>query len=171
MPHQHSSIATFFFPSLVTCIFFSSIAPLRPSSRPPQPAPVSSDDRRFVPSQQRRATRSPTVRPRTGSGKPHPSPETHRRVPHQQLLLQFSGALPTGRFPALQVLDASHNLLNGTQTADLGGAVLRFSNLSSNRIAGAIPIGMASRLPANVSIDLSKNNLTGVIPAVAPFVT
>ncbi|KAM0900607.1 hypothetical protein ACQ4PT_020545 [Festuca glaucescens] len=82
----------------------------------------------------------------------------------------FSGALPTGGFPALQVLDASDNLLNGTLPADFGGAALRFINLSSNRIAGAIPIEMASRLPANVSIDLSKNNLTGAIPAVAPFV-
>ncbi|KAM0866183.1 hypothetical protein ACQ4PT_042787 [Festuca glaucescens] len=82
----------------------------------------------------------------------------------------FSGALPTGGFPALQVLDASDNLLNGTLPADFGGAALRFINLSSNRIAGAIPIEMASCLPANVSIDLSKNNLTGAIPAVAPFV-
>lgn len=82
----------------------------------------------------------------------------------------FSGALPGGGFPALEVLDASDNLLNGTLPADFGGAALRFINLSSNRIAGAIPLAMASRLPANVSIDLSNNRLTGAIPAVAPFV-
>uniref|UniRef100_A0ACD5YJN8 Uncharacterized protein n=1 Tax=Avena sativa TaxID=4498 RepID=A0ACD5YJN8_AVESA len=81
----------------------------------------------------------------------------------------FSGALPAGGFPALQLLDASDNLLNGTLPPDFGGAALRFINLSSNRIAGAIPVEMASRLPPNVTIDLSNNKLTGAIPAVAPF--
>lgn len=82
----------------------------------------------------------------------------------------FSGALPVGGFPALQVLDVSSNLLNGTLPPEFGGAALRFVNLSSNRLAGAIPPEMASRLPANVTIDLSYNNLTGVIPALPPFV-
>ena len=81
----------------------------------------------------------------------------------------FSGALPGGGFPALQVLDVSANLLNGTLPSDFGGAALRYVNLSSNRIAGAIPPEMASHLPANVTIDLSYNNLTGAIPAVPPF--
>ncbi|XP_037440618.1 probable LRR receptor-like serine/threonine-protein kinase At4g37250 [Triticum dicoccoides] len=82
----------------------------------------------------------------------------------------FSGALPGGGFPALQVLDVSSNMLNGTLPADFGGAALRYVNLSSNRLAGAIPPGMASHLPANVTIDLSYNKLTGAIPVVAPFV-
>ncbi|KAL6854577.1 hypothetical protein ACP4OV_019139 [Aristida adscensionis] len=81
----------------------------------------------------------------------------------------FSGELPGGGFPALQVLDLSANLLNGTLPPDFGGPVLRYVNLSSNRLAGAIPPGMASCLPANVTIDLSYNNLTGAIPAAPPF--
>ncbi|XP_062198591.1 probable LRR receptor-like serine/threonine-protein kinase At4g37250 [Phragmites australis] len=81
----------------------------------------------------------------------------------------FSGGLPGGGFPALQVLDVSANLLNGTLPPDFGGAALRYVNLSFNRIAGAIPTEMASSLPANVTIDLSYNNLTGAIPAVPPF--
>ncbi|CAL5065452.1 unnamed protein product [Urochloa decumbens] len=82
----------------------------------------------------------------------------------------FSGPLP-GRwsFPALQILDASANLLNGTLPPDLAGAALRYVNLSSNRIAGEIPPEMATSLPANVTVDLSYNNLTGAIPAAAPF--
>ncbi|KAE8806634.1 putative LRR receptor-like serine/threonine-protein kinase [Hordeum vulgare] len=82
----------------------------------------------------------------------------------------FSGALPGGGFPALQVLDVSSNMLNGTLPADFGGSALRYVNLSSNRLAGAIPAEMASHLPANVTIDLSFNKLTGAIPVVAPFV-
>lgn len=81
----------------------------------------------------------------------------------------FSGSLPGGAFPALQVLDVSANLLNGTLPSDFGGAALRYVNLSSNRIAGAIPPEMASHLPANVTIDVSYNNLTGAIPALPPF--
>ncbi|CAN6210172.1 unnamed protein product [Urochloa humidicola] len=82
----------------------------------------------------------------------------------------FSGALPGGwSFPALQILDASANLLNGTLPPDLAGAALRYVNLSSNRIAGGIPPEMAATLPANVTIDLSYNNLTGAIPAAPPF--
>ncbi|CAL5090432.1 unnamed protein product [Urochloa decumbens] len=82
----------------------------------------------------------------------------------------FSGPLPGGwAFPALQILDASANLLNGTLPPDLTGAALRYVNLSSNRIAGEIPPEMAASLPANVTVDLSYNNLTGAIPAAAPF--
>ncbi|KAL6596987.1 hypothetical protein ACP70R_047121 [Stipagrostis hirtigluma subsp. patula] len=81
----------------------------------------------------------------------------------------FSGELPAGGFPALQVLDVSANLLNGTLPPDFGGPALRYVNLSSNRLAGAIPPDMASRLPPNVTVDLSYNNLTGAIPPVPPF--
>ncbi|KAL5205710.1 hypothetical protein ABZP36_033919 [Zizania latifolia] len=81
----------------------------------------------------------------------------------------FSGALPAGGFPALQVLDVNSNMLNGTLPPDFGGPALRYVNLSSNRLAGTIPPEMASRLPANVTIDLSYNNLTGAIPTLAPF--
>jgi hypothetical protein len=81
----------------------------------------------------------------------------------------FSGALPGGGFPALQILDVSANLLNGTLPSGFGGAALRYVNLSANRISGAIPPEMASNLPANITMDLSYNNLTGAIPAVPPF--
>jgi hypothetical protein len=81
----------------------------------------------------------------------------------------FSGALQGGEFTALQILDVSANLLNGTLPSDFGGAALRYVNLSSNRITGEIPTDLAARLPANVTIDLSYNNLTSTIPAVPPF--
>jgi hypothetical protein len=75
----------------------------------------------------------------------------------------FSGTLPSG-FEAVQVLDLSSNLMNGSLPPDFGGASLRYLNISYNRFSGKIPSGFAKKCPGNATFDLSFNNLTGEIP-------
>lgn len=75
----------------------------------------------------------------------------------------FSGTLPSG-FEAVQVLDLSSNLMNGSLPPDFGGASLRYLNISYNRFSGKIPSGFTNKIPGNATIDLSFNNLTGEIP-------
>ncbi|KAL0726355.1 hypothetical protein Bca4012_022448 [Brassica carinata] len=75
----------------------------------------------------------------------------------------FSGDIPGG-FEAVQVLDLSSNLLNGSLPQDLGGRSLHYLSLSHNNVSGVIPPGFAEKFPANASLDLSFNNLTGPIP-------
>ncbi|ESQ53708.1 hypothetical protein EUTSA_v10024498mg [Eutrema salsugineum] len=76
----------------------------------------------------------------------------------------FSGDVPAG-FEAVQVLDLSSNLLNGTLPRDLGGKSLLYLNLSHNKVLGVISPGFAEKYPANATVDLSFNNLTGPIPS------
>ncbi|KAL0424163.1 UNVERIFIED_CONTAM: putative LRR receptor-like serine/threonine-protein kinase [Sesamum radiatum] len=75
----------------------------------------------------------------------------------------FSGPIPGG-FNSVQVLDLSSNLINGSLPPDFGGGNLVYLNVSFNRLAGDIPPEFASKIPANATIDLSFNNLTGPIP-------
>ncbi|OAY76129.1 putative LRR receptor-like serine/threonine-protein kinase [Ananas comosus] len=82
----------------------------------------------------------------------------------------FSGGIPGVALDALQVLDLSSNLVNGTIPPDLGGRSLRYLNLSYNRLAGPIPPELGAKIPANSTIDLSFNNLTGPIPETGGFV-
>ncbi|CAH8274373.1 unnamed protein product [Arabidopsis lyrata] len=76
----------------------------------------------------------------------------------------FSGDIPSG-FEAVQVLDLSSNLLNGSLPKDLGGKSLHYLNLSHNKVLGEISTGFAEKFPANATVDLSYNNLTGPIPS------
>ncbi|XP_057788214.1 receptor protein kinase-like protein At4g34220 [Salvia miltiorrhiza] len=80
----------------------------------------------------------------------------------------LSGAVPSG-IRSIQVLDISSNLLNGSLPAGFGGGELRYLNLSSNQLAGAVPPDFASRIPANATIDVSFNHLSGEIPASMPL--
>nr|DAD41370.1 TPA_asm: hypothetical protein HUJ06_015693 [Nelumbo nucifera] len=80
----------------------------------------------------------------------------------------FSGGVPSV-FEAVQVLDLSSNLINGSFPSDFGGVSLRYLNLSYNRLVGRIPPEFGKQIPGNVTLDLSFNNLTGEIPENVAF--
>lgn len=75
----------------------------------------------------------------------------------------ISGTLSSG-FEAVQVLDLSSNLMNGSLPPDFGGSSLHYLNISGNRLSGNIPAGFAEKIPGNATVDLSFNQLTGEIP-------
>ncbi|KAF8406267.1 hypothetical protein HHK36_008352 [Tetracentron sinense] len=75
----------------------------------------------------------------------------------------FSGGVPS-LLEAVEVLDLSSNLINGSLPPDFGGHGLRYMNLSYNRLSGEIPPEFAKLIPANATLDFSFNNLTGEIP-------
>ncbi|KAI7744397.1 hypothetical protein M8C21_014297 [Ambrosia artemisiifolia] len=75
----------------------------------------------------------------------------------------FSGRLPGG-FDFVEYLDLSFNLINESLPNDFGGERLRYLNLSNNKFSGTVPLAFAGKIPANASIDLSFNDLTGEIP-------
>ncbi|EOA18206.1 hypothetical protein CARUB_v10006690mg [Capsella rubella] len=96
-------------------------------------------------------------------------------IPHSLSLLKnltvisltknsFSGDIPSG-FEAAQVLDLSSNLLNGSLPKILGGKNMHYLNLSHNKVLGEMSPGFAEKFPANATVDLSFNNLTGPIPS------
>lgn len=80
----------------------------------------------------------------------------------------FSGEIPSG-FEAVEVLDLSLNLINGSLPSDFGGDSLRYFNVSRNGLSGEIPANFAEKIPDNATIDLSFNNLTGEIPESRVF--
>ncbi|XP_027112556.2 probable LRR receptor-like serine/threonine-protein kinase At4g37250 [Coffea arabica] len=75
----------------------------------------------------------------------------------------FSGTIPNG-FLYVEVLDLSSNLLTGSLPLEFGGERLRYLNLSTNKLSGPVSPEFAKKIPANASINLSFNNLTGEIP-------
>lgn len=80
----------------------------------------------------------------------------------------FSGVLPSG-FRAVEVLDLSSNLINGSLHSDFGGDSLRYFNASYNRLSGTIPPEFGEKIPAGAVVDLSFNALSGPIPATRVF--
>ncbi|WOK92616.1 putative LRR receptor-like serine/threonine-protein kinase [Canna indica] len=81
----------------------------------------------------------------------------------------LTGEIPSRGFDQLEYLDMSSNLINGSLPADLGGQRLQYLNLSRNQITGVIPPELASRIPANATLDISFNNFTGEIPQTGAF--
>ncbi|KAK1363783.1 putative LRR receptor-like serine/threonine-protein kinase [Heracleum sosnowskyi] len=75
----------------------------------------------------------------------------------------FSGDIPGG-FDSVKFLDLSSNLINGSLPSSFGSNNLGYLNLSYNKLSGEIPLQFANKLPVNMTLDLSVNNLTGLIP-------
>ncbi|KAL6498233.1 hypothetical protein OROGR_028630 [Orobanche gracilis] len=80
----------------------------------------------------------------------------------------FLGPVPGG-FNSVRVLDLSSNLINGSLPSDFGGGHLSYLNVSFNRLSGEIPPEFSCKIPANATIDLSFNDLTGPIPESSLF--
>ncbi|KAL8231271.1 hypothetical protein R6Q57_001049 [Mikania cordata] len=78
------------------------------------------------------------------------------------------GNLPAG-FDSIKLLDVSGNLITGSLPQDFGGGELVYFNVSHNNISGEIPPEFTNKIPANASLDLSFNNLTGPIPVASVF--
>ncbi|BAS98783.1 probable LRR receptor-like serine/threonine-protein kinase At4g37250 [Oryza sativa Japonica Group] len=81
----------------------------------------------------------------------------------------LAGELPIGGLAALEVVDLSANYFNGSLPSDFGGSRLRFLNISSNKLTGALPTELSAVVPANSTVDLSHNNFTGTVPQAGPF--
>uniref|UniRef100_A0A0E0LDT6 Protein kinase domain-containing protein n=1 Tax=Oryza punctata TaxID=4537 RepID=A0A0E0LDT6_ORYPU len=81
----------------------------------------------------------------------------------------LAGELPIGGLAALEVVDLSANYFNGSLPSDFGGNRLRFLNISSNKLTGALPTELSAVVPANSTVDLSHNNFTGTVPQAGPF--
>ncbi|XP_059658712.1 probable LRR receptor-like serine/threonine-protein kinase At4g37250 [Cornus florida] len=75
----------------------------------------------------------------------------------------FSNYIPGG-FDFDEVLDLSSNMFNESLAVDFGRQSLRYLNLSYNMLFGSLSPQSVKNIPANVTIDLSFNNLTGEIP-------
>eukprot|EP01018_Ginkgo_biloba_P010070 Gb_35402 [translate_table: standard] len=80
----------------------------------------------------------------------------------------FSGPIPQGlgnSLSILQQLDLSYNQLHGSIPLDLGNLsrLQGTLELSNNFLSGSVPASLGD-LPEKVSIDLTYNNLTGMIP-------
>lgn len=75
----------------------------------------------------------------------------------------LSGSVLSG-IQSLEVLDLSSNLLIGSLPLEFGGDSLRYLNLSSNKLSGLVPQEFAKKIPANATVDLSFNDLSGELP-------
>ena len=82
---------------------------------------------------------------------------------------RFARELPIGELETLELVDLSGNGFNGSLPSDFKGARLRLLNVSSNKLAGAVPTELAALVPANATVDMSRNNFTGAIPQDGPF--
>ncbi|KAF9603464.1 hypothetical protein IFM89_036267 [Coptis chinensis] len=82
----------------------------------------------------------------------------------------FIGEVPSG-FSSLEAVDLSSNLINGSLPKNFGGESLNYLNFSYNKISGDIPIEFATKIPANATIDLSFNTLTGEVPETSLFLS
>lgn len=80
----------------------------------------------------------------------------------------FSGVLPSG-FRAVEILDLSSNLINGSLRSDFGGDSLGYFNASYNRLSGTIPPEFGEKIPADAIVDLSFNDLRGPVPESPVF--
>ncbi|XP_042383006.1 probable LRR receptor-like serine/threonine-protein kinase At4g37250 [Zingiber officinale] len=84
----------------------------------------------------------------------------------------FSGELPPGGFGGrAEYVNLSANFINGSLPPNLGGQSLLYLNLSRNHISGTIPPELASGIPANSTVDLAFNDLSGEIPQTGVFAT
>ncbi|KAF8772166.1 hypothetical protein HU200_006057 [Digitaria exilis] len=81
----------------------------------------------------------------------------------------LTGELPIGGLGVLELVDLSNNSFNGSFPSDFGGGHLRLLNISSNKLAGELPTELATVVPANATVDMSKNNFTGAIPEAGMF--
>ncbi|XP_066361016.1 receptor protein kinase-like protein At4g34220 [Miscanthus floridulus] len=85
---------------------------------------------------------------------------------------RFAGELPIGGLGTLELVDLSGNGFNGSLPSDFGGggghgsACSTFCRTSSLR---AVSIELAALVPANATVDLSRNNFTSAIPQDGPF--
>ncbi|KAL8554611.1 hypothetical protein ACS0TY_002701 [Phlomoides rotata] len=75
----------------------------------------------------------------------------------------LSGMIPVG-VRSIHFFDLSSNLLNGSLPLEFGGDHLTYLNLSSNKLSGMVPPQFAAKIPANATIDLSFNDLSGELP-------
>ncbi|KAK9054115.1 hypothetical protein SSX86_025192 [Deinandra increscens subsp. villosa] len=80
----------------------------------------------------------------------------------------FHGNIPAG-FDSVRFLDLSANLIAGELPRDFGSGDLAYFNVSHNNISGKIPPEFSNKIPANATVDLSFNNLTGPIPESGVF--
>nr|GMD42420.1 probable LRR receptor-like serine/threonine-protein kinase At4g37250 [Ipomoea batatas] len=84
-------------------------------------------------------------------------------------LYRFQSRSLHGGFDAVQELDLSSNLINGSLPPNYGGTNLRYLNVSFNRFFVEIPPEFSSRIPPNATLDLSFNNLSSEIPDSSVF--
>ncbi|KAF8687845.1 hypothetical protein HU200_042787 [Digitaria exilis] len=154
----------------------------RPGTRSPAPSRRHSSTRRSSASSRSPATTSPatsrTRRGRTRGGSRSSTspgnaltghlPASLCRLPSLAVLgladNNLTGTSSHRRPRVLELVDLSNNSFNGSFPSDFGGGHLRLLNISSNKLAGELRRELATVVPANATVDMSKNNFTGAIP-------
>jgi len=104
---------------------------------------------------------------RNAAGAIPPSYGPSSRLQHLHLRgHRLSGPLP--RLPhTLQLLDVSHNQLDGTFPDLSNTTLLDYVDVSNNRLGGALPRSLESDTPALDYLDASSNRLTGRLEDVS----